>query len=186
MDIAIIAKAKQGYIYKYMVDNNMTASALAKEIGVKPQTMGRIINFKWMRPMRRRSGDITEKLEKYFKIPIEVLFPNELTADIAEKLGRKYVKYQEIDTIQLESISTKYLPFTEQEECFDEINIYEKLDKALNTLTNRQADIIKRRYGIERDSAQTLDEIANDYQVCRERIRQIESKALKKLKEMKT
>lgn len=60
--------------------------------------------------------------------------------------------------------------------------LIESLDKALKTLTPREQDVIESRYGLKNKKPQTLDEIGKRHGVTRERIRQIESKALKKLK----
>jgi RNA polymerase primary sigma factor len=53
---------------------------------------------------------------------------------------------------------------------------------ALHVLTNKEVEIIKRRFGIGDDVSQTLEEVGNELRVTRERVRQIEGKALKKLR----
>lgn len=61
------------------------------------------------------------------------------------------------------------------------------LDKALATLTSREAKVLRMRFGIGLGTDHTLEEIGNQFDVTRERIRQIEAKALQKLKQaMKT
>ncbi|HJT06905.1 MAG TPA: sigma-70 family RNA polymerase sigma factor, partial [Stellaceae bacterium] len=54
-------------------------------------------------------------------------------------------------------------------------------DEALAKLTPREADILRLRFGVGSASEHTLEEVGRKYQVTRERIRQIEAKALKKL-----
>jgi RNA polymerase primary sigma factor len=56
------------------------------------------------------------------------------------------------------------------------------VEKSLYTLTNKEAEIIKRRFGIGDGVPQTLEEIGRQFKVTRERIRQLESKALRKLR----
>lgn len=57
-----------------------------------------------------------------------------------------------------------------------------KIREVLSTLEEREADVIIRRYGIGTGRAQTLEEIGAFYQLSKERIRQIEDKALRKLR----
>ncbi len=58
------------------------------------------------------------------------------------------------------------------------------LDKWLGTLDNNEADVIRRRFGFNGDVAETLDVIGKIFGVTRERVRQIEAKALLKLKRL--
>ena len=57
-----------------------------------------------------------------------------------------------------------------------------KVQKLLNSLNDKEAMVLRRRFGIGDDSPLTLEEIGQEFDVTRERIRQIEVKALKKLK----
>lgn len=59
----------------------------------------------------------------------------------------------------------------------------DELNKALNTLPDRERDVLKFRYGIGSDRAHTLEEVGREFNVTRERIRQIEAKALRKLRQ---
>ncbi len=56
-----------------------------------------------------------------------------------------------------------------------------ELDKILKTLTPREREIVKLRYGLENGYAYTLEEVGRIFEVTRERVRQIEAKAVKKL-----
>ena len=55
----------------------------------------------------------------------------------------------------------------------------------LKVLSEREKDVIKKRFGIDEEQVFTLEEIGNMFNVTRERIRQIELKALKKLKKLR-
>lgn len=57
-----------------------------------------------------------------------------------------------------------------------------ELDRILSTLTPREQMVIRMRFGIGHDQAHTLEQVGDELSVTRERIRQIEAKALKKLK----
>ena len=56
------------------------------------------------------------------------------------------------------------------------------LDEVLDTLSEREARVLKLRFGLERNKQMTLEEVGRVFGVTRERIRQIEAKALRKLK----
>ena len=58
----------------------------------------------------------------------------------------------------------------------------EQLTEVLNTLTPREAKVLRLRYGLDDGKARTLEEVGKEFNVTRERIRQIEAKALRKLK----
>ena len=57
----------------------------------------------------------------------------------------------------------------------------EEINRALNTLTTREKQVLNLRYGLGDGEAKTLEEVGNEFKVTRERIRQIEAKALRKL-----
>ncbi len=61
-------------------------------------------------------------------------------------------------------------------------NLQEQTKKVLSTLTPRQEKIVRLRFGIEEKSDHTLEEVGQDYNLTRERIRQIEEKSLRKLR----
>jgi RNA polymerase primary sigma factor len=56
------------------------------------------------------------------------------------------------------------------------------IEKALSTLSDKEANIIRKRFGIGEDGPLTLEEVGAEFEVTRERIRQIEVKAIRKLK----
>ena len=62
------------------------------------------------------------------------------------------------------------------------ISLKEKIEEALDMLTQRERDVLIMRFGLEDGCARTLEEVGRHFRVTRERIRQIEAKALKKLK----
>ena len=58
----------------------------------------------------------------------------------------------------------------------------EQLDEVLGTLTDREQKVLKLRFGLEDGRARTLEEVGKEFKVTRERIRQSEAKALRKLR----
>ena len=57
----------------------------------------------------------------------------------------------------------------------------EKLSDVLSTLTPREEKVLRLRFGLEDGRSRTLEEVGKEFNVTRERIRQIEAKALRKL-----
>jgi RNA polymerase primary sigma factor len=62
------------------------------------------------------------------------------------------------------------------------LNLKEQMASMLRTLTPREERIIKMRFGLDDGSEHTLEEVGQVFDVTRERIRQIEAKALRKLR----
>jgi RNA polymerase sigma factor (sigma-70 family) len=72
-------------------------------------------------------------------------------------------------------------PQISAEEAFDEQEVKERLAEALDTLTFREREVIKARFAIGRKEPLTLDEVGRQFRISRERVRQIEARALRKL-----
>ena len=77
----------------------------------------------------------------------------------------------------LEDIKTVSPP-----EIVSQINLREQLGLVISSLTDREARVIEMRFGLGDGNEHTLEEVGQEFQVTRERIRQIEAKALRKLK----
>jgi RNA polymerase primary sigma factor len=63
-----------------------------------------------------------------------------------------------------------------------EISLQEEINQTLDTLTNREKEVIKLYFGIGEETAHTLEEIGQRFNLTRERARQIKEKALRRLK----
>ena len=120
------------------------------------------------------------------------------TDEIAEKLGVTPEKVREIMKIAQDPVSLE-TPIGEEEDShlgdFVEDNdspapsdsasyslLREQLCNVLHTLTPREEQVIKLRFGLEDGRPRTLEEVGRQFQITRERIRQIEAKALRKLR----
>lgn len=77
-------------------------------------------------------------------------------------------------------IEDKFIP--SPPETVIHINLREQIEDALKTLTEREAKVLKMRFGLGDGNEHTLEEVGQQFKVTRERIRQIEAKALRKLK----
>jgi len=58
----------------------------------------------------------------------------------------------------------------------------EQIDEVLSTLTPREQQLLQLRFGLEDGRSRTLEEVGKQFNVTRERIRQVEAKALRKLR----
>jgi RNA polymerase primary sigma factor len=95
--------------------------------------------------------------------------------DLAEHLKIPIDKLRTVIKIVQQPISPE-TPIGEEESSH-----LEQMASLLKTLTPREERIIKKRFGMEDGSEHTLEEVGNSFAVTRERIRQIERKALRKL-----
>ena len=118
--------------------------------------------------------------------------------EIAEKLGMPLEKVSRVMKISKEPISldkqvgededTNYGEFIADENAMmpDEAVVRAKLGEqvswALSSLTPREDRVIRMRFGIGTQTDHTLEEVGKQFNVTRERIRQIEAKALRKLR----
>ncbi len=64
----------------------------------------------------------------------------------------------------------------------DDFDVEKIITELLNTLDERERQVIDLRYGFSEDKARTLEDIGNNFSITRERVRQIESGAIAKIK----
>lgn len=123
---------------------------------------------------------------KYEKEKIKETFPDISFPDIQEmiRMSMSEISLSELAENEEEPTTTSAL-----EQISVDLKQHEQtkaLNKALETLTPREKDVMILRYGLLDDNPFTLEEVGQKYSVTRERIRQIEAKALRKLNTKKT
>ena len=117
--------------------------------------------------------------------------------EIAQELGQPEEKVREILKIALDPVSLE-TPIGEEDshlgdfipdddipapvDATSHIMLKEQLDDVLATLTPREAKVLQLRFGLVDGRQRTLEEVGKEFNVTRERIRQIEAKALRKLR----
>ena len=144
---------------------------------------------------------MVETITKVKKVSSQLLHENghDPTPDeIAERLEMSVDKVREIMRIAQDPVSLE-TPIGEEEdshlgdfipdddapapsEAANHTLLREQLNEVLNTLTDREAKVLKLRFGLEDGKSRTLEEVGQRFEVTRERIRQIEAKALRKLR----
>ena len=143
---------------------------------------------------------MVETITKVKKVSSQLLHENghdPSPEEIAEKLSMPVDKVREIMRVAQDPVSLE-TPIGEEEdshlgdfipddeapapaEAANHTLLKEQLNEVLNTLTDREAKVLKLRFGLEDGKARTLEEVGQRFDVTRERIRQIETKAMKKL-----
>ena len=138
------------------------------------------------------------KLTRVQRVLLQELGREPTPAEIAEKMGVTEERVREIQKIAQDPVSLE-TPIGEEEDSHlgdfieDEKTatpsdsvastmLKEQLLGVLDTLTPREEKVIRLRYGIDDGKPRTLEEVGREFNVTRERIRQIEAKALRKLR----
>lgn len=127
---------------------------------------------------------------EYFSKFLTLPFSNVLPIDPLDLRERKNEMLKTMDDYEEEDIYEDYTNnklglVTTAEEAFDlaEIkDLHENIDKVLATLTQREEKVLRMRYGLDDGQTRTLEQVGLDLHVGRERVRQIEAKALRKLR----
>ena len=138
------------------------------------------------------------KLVRTSRYLIQELGREPLPEEIAVKMDMPVDKVRKVLKIAKEPISLE-TPVGEEEdshlgdfiedkkvvnpaEAIVNLNLAEQTRRVLSTLTPREEKVLRMRFGIGEESDHTLEEVGQDFNVTRERIRQIEAKALRKLR----
>ena len=144
---------------------------------------------------------MVETITKVKKVSSQLLHENghdPSPEEIADKLNMPVDKVREIMRVAQDPVSLE-TPIGEEEdshlgdfipdddapapaEAASHTLLKEQLNEVLSTLTDREAKVLKLRFGLEDGKARTLEEVGQRFDVTRERIRQIEAKALRKLR----
>ncbi len=139
------------------------------------------------------------KLNRTTRQLLQKLGRDPTTAEIAEAMGVTEDKVSEVQRIAQDPISlessigeeqdSKIQDIVEDEnalspmEVTEQTLLKEQLLAVIETLTPREQKVIRLRYGLDDGHPRTLEEVGREFNVTRERIRQIEAKALRKLRQ---
>jgi RNA polymerase primary sigma factor len=143
-------------------------------------------------------NDIINKLNRTSRSLVQQMGREPTLEEIAEKMGMSLDKVEKILKITKKPISLE-TPIGEEEdsrledfiedkevispqEAAISSNMTKQIQRVLSTLNQREEKILRMRFGIGEKQDYTLEEVGQDFELTRERIRQIEDKALRKLK----
>lgn len=179
MKVAVLARFKNDNFRQARIEAGFpTLISLSMFTGIAQQTIGTYENFK--RYPKLKSHIV--KLERALRVPIDDLFPKEYKNAVHRNLGKPVEKT--FDVLALPDHEQFMLP--DPAEIYDIEETKKMIEKgiefSLGTLTKRESKILEMRFGLLDGKEYTLEGVAYEFRVTRERIRQIEAKALRKLK----
>ena len=119
-----------------------------------------------------------EELAKEMKMPVEKV--REIMKVAQEPVSLETPVGEEDDSHLGDFIQDDNMPLPVEEASYTLLK--EQLVDVMSTLTPREAEVIKLRFGLEDGRSRTLEEVGKEFDVTRERLRQIEAKALRKLR----
>jgi len=182
VELQLLARNKR--LRQTRKEKHLTQEDLFRITGIPINTIRRIENL-WFVPSREMMEEIACALEK----PVSFLFPQELTEAIEE--GVFHERRVQLDTQRITSFTGakrlgRQLSLTsgteEAEREIDQSLLKNQIKEVLAILSSVQQEVITLRFGLDGGGKRTLDEVGQEFRVGRERIRQIEAKALKRLR----
>jgi RNA polymerase primary sigma factor len=143
-------------------------------------------------------NDIINKLNRTSQALVQQMGREPTLEEISERMGMSLDKVQKILKITKKPISLETPIGEEEDSRLEDLiedkeaispqdaaissNMAKRIQKVLSTLNEREEKILRMRFGIGEKHEHTLDEVGQYFELTRERIRQIEDKALRKLK----
>jgi len=131
------------------------------------------------------SQDLQIKMAIALEKDLDYLFPEGIIQAVKfDVFGKRVVEIGELKVISLtEAKKAGLLPSPPQpDEIVNEIMMREGIEGSLKTLTSRERRVIELRFGLDGNGSRRLEDVGLEFGVTRERIRQIEAKALRKLR----
>jgi len=177
-DYRLEIKVKNGLLWRAMQDfGHKNVPELARACGLGLATVYKFMNLKL--PPINSIGKLkpgAEILCLYFGVGVEELFPSEvLYVGIEKNLVERWADCGEC--LELSG------PPPTPDELISASDQKTVVRAALDGLSARERRVIEMRYGIHGHGGRTLEETADAFHVTRERVRQIETKAIRKLRE---
>ena len=164
-------------IYREICDEGFT-------IRIPVHKMDRILKVNRVYPKYAYITDYNERLE----LLAEELDISALAVEECLVLYSQFLRAASLDLPVGEDEDTPLIDFVPQEndvsveDKVSNLELRERLLEAISTLTEREQKIIRLRFGIDDGKYRTLEEVGREFGVTRERIRQIEVKAIRKLR----
>ncbi len=145
-------------------------------------------------------GEVIARVSRVTREMVQELGCDPLPEDIAAKMNMSLAKVKTIMKVSKEPVSLETPIGKEEDSLLGDIiedksttsplqrevhrDLKKQIEEMLHSLSPKEAKVLRRRFGIGEDSTCTLEELGQEFEVTRERIRQIEVKAIRKLKHL--
>jgi RNA polymerase sigma factor (sigma-70 family) len=171
-------------------------SALARKLKVHPAEFGKWVNLQSCPPAEptrgwpaRRLLRLEATLLKITGKSLEELFPQELRDNIqflsSPKTFERTVRVEQKALAHYAEATRERMLLTQNPElAFSADEIKEKIAEMISTFSPKEQLVLSYRYGLNGEPPMTLDEVGKELGVLRERVRQIEAKAIRKMQAM--
>lgn len=189
MEFVVQARVKNGLLYR-AVKKCGSNTALAEYLGVHKQSISRWLNFKDVPNFRNLESPYQDKYGRWDRLLIaligyglEEIFPIEL--ETHKEILRQLAFQEKIVEMSPEQLAGSGAVARLNPGPLEEVmtaEFAETIDEILETLSPREAEVVRRRFGLNGQPNESFEDIAVSQGVTRERIRQIEAKALRKLR----
>jgi len=162
-----------------IAEKRLTYKDIQKGTGIGINTMSRVVNFK-----RNPSEEQRIKIAIFLEVPIDRIFPEEYD-ELYDRISplpveaEAEIKMKRLDSSEVLKIEAP--DFTEEVD--SKIFTTKTFPKIAKGLTPREQKILRMRFGFEEEGSYTLEEVAREFGVTRERIRQTEARAIEKIRE---
>lgn len=178
-ELRIDASLYNNRLYCLIHDNFSSQSAFCKELGLSTSELGELLRLKKCPLLKHGKGyrEACTKIAERFFVDVEELFPIELYKVSILEYGI------EIDVNQIPFHECEQIPVEPcQHEEAEASELRDRIEELLETFTPRQKKVIQMRFGLAGYDEHTLEEISDDFEVTKERIRQLEAKVLRRLR----
>jgi len=146
------------------------------------KTYSKLKNRYYKRKIYGYNDDKTHYIESNHKVPLKSLNKIATYQVIQKRESKKYQKEDALFKATDMSATNNMTSEIDLDNIIAKNQIKEKISKALTYLTPKEERVIRMRFGIGLNTDYTLEEVGEPFSVTRERIMQIEAKALRKLR----
>lgn len=184
-DYNITLKVKNNLLLEQMRMFGYESGAdLSRASGVSQTDISEMLNLKaniYTHKTDERGLKVLRKCVKtlcnFFSCCVEDIYPERHLEDpLKTNSIERALNYEQIKEL------TTYPTITLLEDYDSQKHVIEWLESSLDSLTDREKDVLCKHYGIKGEQKKTLTEISKEYDVSLERIRQIEQKAMRRLR----